>query len=95
MTQALNQTELIEYQLAAQLHREHRAAEKAMNRVKLIWRAGKQVSNPNLLLHDHGWSSCGQKQYFIKRARLILKRSTNRWKAAWRSARLRIEGGFQ
>jgi hypothetical protein len=42
-----------------------------------IWRKGKQVSNPNLLLHDHGWSACGKRAYFLKRARLIVARSQN------------------
>lgn len=63
--------------LASQLHREHRAAEKAMNRVKSIYRAGVKIPNPNRLLHDHGWSSCGKREYFRNRARLVISRSSN------------------
>ncbi len=69
------QVALIEM-LATELHRQYRAAEKAMNRAKKLWRGGKQISNPNLLLHDHGWASCGQRKYFHRRAELIIKRSS-------------------
>lgn len=55
-------------ELAEALHKNYRAAEKAMNRTKKIWRKDKQVKNKNLILHDHGWKSCGKKQYFIARA---------------------------
>jgi len=58
--------------LAYQLHREHRAAEKAMKRAT----CGR--GSLNLLLHDHGWSNCSQQKYFVRRAKLILKRSINR-----------------
>jgi hypothetical protein len=67
------------------------AAEKAMNRAKLILRAGAGIPNPNLLalifllaeelhrhdraLHDHGWSACWKRRYFLKRAQLIIKRA--------------------
>lgn len=61
--------------LAEELHRQYRAAEKSMNRAKTIWRAGVKIPNPNVLLHDHGFASCGKQAYFRKRARLILKRA--------------------
>lgn len=63
-------------ELAIELHRQYRAAEKALNRTKTVWRKGKQIPNPNLLLHDHGWSACGKHKYFRKRAALIMKRAT-------------------
>jgi hypothetical protein len=62
--------------LAAELHRNYRAAEKAMNRSKTIWRAGKQIPNPNILLHDHGWATCSKRHYFHRRAQLILRRAS-------------------
>jgi hypothetical protein len=61
--------------LAAELHRQYRAAEKAMNRAKTIYRAGKRIPNPNLLLHDHGWLSCGKRRYFQRRAELVMRRA--------------------
>jgi hypothetical protein len=64
--------------LATELHRQYRAAEKAMNRTKKVWRKGKQIPNHNLLLHDHGWSSCGKREYFRKRARLVIARAKMR-----------------
>ena len=72
----MNREQLIEM-LATQLHCEHRAAEKAMNRVKFIWRSGAKIPNPNRLLHDHGWSSCGKREYFRKRAALLIDRASN------------------
>lgn len=62
-------------QLAIELHKFYRAAEKSVNRVKQIYRKGKKRNNPNLLLHDHGWSACGQRKFFRKRAELLIKRS--------------------
>jgi hypothetical protein len=58
------QLDLVET-LAAELHRQYRAAEKSMNR-----------GSGNRLLHDHGWSSCSKQRYFRKRAELIIARST-------------------
>jgi hypothetical protein len=72
---AMARIELVEM-LAAELHRQYRAAEKAMNRAKTIWRGGVQIPNPNRLLHDHGWSSCGKRDYFRKRAALIMRRAS-------------------
>jgi hypothetical protein len=58
--------------LAQQLHREYRAAEKAC-----------RLPVPHLpshdgvtLFHDHGWKGCHKKDYFRKRAALLLKRSS-------------------
>jgi hypothetical protein len=55
--------------LAEELHRNHRAAEKAMRT------AATGRGSLNVLLHDHGWNSCGKREYFIKRAKLIVARS--------------------
>jgi hypothetical protein len=65
----------VQERLAIELHRQYRAAEKAMNRAKLVWRKGKQIPNPNLLLHDHGWTACGKQKYFRKRAALVIARA--------------------
>lgn len=62
-------------QFAEELHRQYRAAEKAMNRVTVIIRKGKKLPNTNQLLHDHSFYCCGRKEYFLKRARLIFKRA--------------------
>jgi len=62
--------------LAEELHRNYRAAEKALNKeAKTVWRAGVQVTNTNRLLHDHGWASCGKQAYFRKRAAELIRRS--------------------
>jgi hypothetical protein len=50
-------------QLAVELHRHYRAADKAMHG------ANK---------HDHGWDRCPRKTYFLKRAALIVRRSNVR-----------------
>lgn len=93
-------------ELAIELHRQYRAAEKALNRAKTVWRKGKQIPNPNLLLHDHGWSACGKQKYFRKRAALVMKRAAcanpetlgemeQRLAAAILERRLRFSGGAQ
>lgn len=46
--------------LAAELHRQYRAAEKALNPYHI---------------HDHGWQACGKKKYFLQRAAMIIKRA--------------------
>lgn len=58
---------LIEELLAKQLHENFRAACKSM----------KVPKGPHA--HDHGWCDCGnlKKQYFRKRARLIMDRAGN------------------
>lgn len=56
--------------LAVELHRQYRAAEKAM------LRAATGRASMNLLIHDHGWSACSKQSYFLKRADLIMKRAT-------------------
>jgi hypothetical protein len=48
--------------LAEELHRQYRAAEKALRPV-------------HELSHDHGFGNCANKKYFYKRAKLIIKRS--------------------
>lgn len=60
--------------LAIELHRQYRAAEKALN--------GKTPDDkyPALkdgvtLRHDHGWEGCHRQVYFIRRALLIIKRA--------------------
>lgn len=62
----MNTSEIVEL-LAKQLHENFRAACKAM----------EVPEGP--YAHDHGWRDCGtrRKQYFMKRARLLLKRATN------------------
>jgi len=55
--------------LAEFLHQTYRAADKAMNRDKGapprgIWNFGR---------HDHGFSKCHRKDYFLRRARMFLK----------------------
>ena len=51
--------------LAKQLHRDFRAASKALS---LNW----SMTN----VHDHGWKGCHQQTYFLKRARRLLKEGT-------------------
>ncbi len=65
--------------LARELHRQYRAAEKALNKAaKTLWRAGVQLPNTNKLLHDHGWDACGKQTYFLRRANLMVKRASDR-----------------
>lgn len=49
--------------LAMQMHREYRAAYKALGTRRL----GYDDS-----LHDHGWEACHRKDYFLNRARRLL-----------------------
>jgi hypothetical protein len=56
--------------LAAELHRQYRATEKAMHR------DGTKSSHPNCFMHDHGFASCSKQKYFRKRARLIMRRAS-------------------
>ena len=72
----MSETFNVQEELAMELHRQYRAAEKSLNRAPTVWRKGKQIPNPNLLLHDHGWTACGKQKYFRKRAALIIKRAT-------------------
>jgi hypothetical protein len=55
--------------LAAQLHREYRAAEQAMARSQ------KTPAPDYRLPHDHGWICCSRQKYFLKRAAMLIKRS--------------------
>jgi hypothetical protein len=64
--------------LAEELHRQYRAAEKALNKqTHSLYRAGVLLPNENRLLHDHGWTACGKQEYFRKRAALMVKRATD------------------
>lgn len=61
--------------LAAELHRNYRAAEKALNG------PDKTDRNPSLkdgvtLRHDHGWESCHKQKYFQRRAQTLITRAT-------------------
>jgi hypothetical protein len=56
--------------LAVELHRQYRAAEKALN--------GPRSGEALPLAHDHGWEHCNKKQYFRKRADLVIKRAAVR-----------------
>lgn len=65
------------YLLAVELHREYRAAEKAMNG------PNKTDTVPSLkdgvtLRHDHGWDGCHKQAYFVRRAALVIKRASVR-----------------
>ena len=53
--------------VAAQLHREYRAAEQAMMR--------RHNPEQKRLPHDHGWICCSSKKYFLKRAAILIKRA--------------------
>ena len=54
--------------LASQLHREYRAANKAMS-------ANHRAQPPTQLLHDHGWTKCHRQKYFLRRAAMLIKRA--------------------
>lgn len=61
--------------LAAELHRNYRAAEKALNG------PDKTDRDPSLkdgvtLRHDHGWESCHKQKYFRRRAQTLITRAT-------------------
>lgn len=53
--------------LAEELHRQYRAAEKALTPPGTAAEFG--------LRHDHGWEHCQSKDYFHKRATLMVKRA--------------------
>lgn len=58
-------------QLAEELHRFYRAAFKALHKKTNVW--GEEVNHfNNCPGHDHGWSHCNKKEYFRKRAQMIL-----------------------
>ncbi len=58
--------------LAAALHRNYRAAEKALN-----GRAGAIEGKVVKLRHDHGWAGCHRQKYFLKRAERTLEAVRN------------------
>lgn len=62
----------VEY-LAEQLHREYRAAFKALHK-------GERSR------HDHGWEHCHRKNYFLRRADRWLATERARVWAEWRAA---------
>ena len=51
-------------QLAEELHKFYRAAFKAMTKMGLASRTS--LAQP--MSHDHGWSHCNKKKYFLRRA---------------------------
>lgn len=61
--------------LAVELHRQYRAAEKALNG------PDKTDTNSSLkdgvtLRHDHGWEGCHKQAYFLRRAAMVIKRAS-------------------
>ena len=64
-----NQDAVVEM-FAQQLHREYRAAEKALRL------DGGATHDGVCLFHDHGWAGCRKQAYFRKRAALLMKRSS-------------------
>jgi hypothetical protein len=54
--------------LAVELHRQYRAAEKAL-------RCTDEVGKRPYWQHDHGWQGCHRKEYFIQRAERIIRHS--------------------
>ncbi|VVB51710.1 Uncharacterised protein [uncultured archaeon] len=52
--------------VAQQMHKDYRAAFKALHRGGLVHTSTAQS-------HDHGWSNCHRKQYFLRRARKRLE----------------------
>lgn len=64
--------ERVKLLLAKELHREYRAAEKALTAPE------PQPGHVLKLRHDHGWDGCHRQSYFIKRAELVIKRAACR-----------------
>lgn len=61
------QVSAVTLQIAEALHKEYRAAVKALHTGRL--RPGHVGTSRNCIEeHDHGWSNCHRKQYFIRRA---------------------------
>lgn len=59
--------------LAQQMHRDFRAALKAMTKYPGFVAADCQHCNaPEIISHDHGWSGCHGKDYFLQRAKRVL-----------------------
>lgn len=59
-------------QLAAHLHREFRAAFKALHTGRN--RPGHLGVPKNCIQeHDHGWSKCHRKKYFLRRAKHLIQ----------------------
>jgi len=54
--------------LAKELHREYRAAEKALRTTDVLGRRPYYQ-------HDHGWDGCHRQKYFTERAALVIKRA--------------------
>ena len=53
--------------LAEELHKQYRAAFKALHRP-----SGTRYLNE----HDHGWLACHKRTYFLRRAALLIKRAS-------------------
>jgi len=58
--------------LAVELHRQYRAAEKALNTAD---NALYGHTTPVTLRHDHGWAGCHRQKYFLKRAAQVIRHS--------------------
>lgn len=61
--------------LAAELHRNYRAAEKALNGPDKTDRI-PCLKDGVTLRHDHGWGSCHKQKYFQRRAQTLITRAT-------------------
>ena len=65
--------------IAAQLHREYRAAFIAMHSgYSTFMGVGRQKAKTGTGCrneHDHGWSNCPKKKYFLQRANMHIKRA--------------------
>ena len=60
--------------LAVELHRQYRAAEKALNgpdRTDTV----PALKDGVMLRHDHSWEGCHKQKYFLQRARTVVRRS--------------------
>jgi len=66
-------------QLAAQLHREYRAAFKALHSGCGSFMGVGRVRSKNGTgchnEHDHGWTKCHRQKYFLRRAAMLIKRA--------------------
>ncbi len=63
--------------LARELHRQYRAAFKALHTGRN--KSGSIGAPKNCIAeHDHGWDACGKQTYFLRRANLMVKRASDR-----------------
>jgi hypothetical protein len=65
--------------LASQLHREYRAAFKALHSGRGsfmgVGRVRSKSGTDCLSEHDHGWTKCHRQKYFLRRAAMLVKRA--------------------